>query len=160
MATIKKRPEGLGQSGGFTPDGNLTTLRFTMETNSTGAIIGSDSTSAPTLGDLVVLGTLPEGMVLEDATVIVSKALTENMIGSLGFLYADGVDSDVTPQDEVYFGSGIRLDYDAARIPCITANYPVKLDKDAWLVMRIAGAANAKAGRVDVIVHGERMGPK
>lgn len=160
MATIKKRPEGLGQYGGFTPDGNLTTLRFTMETNSTGAIIGSDSTSAPTLGDLVVLGTLPEGMVLEDATVIVSEALTENMIGSLGFLYADGVDSDVTPQDEVYFGSGIRLDYDAARIPCITANYPVKLDKDAWLVMRIAGAANAKAGRVDVIVHGERMGPK
>jgi hypothetical protein len=79
--------------------------------------------------------------------------------GSLGFVYVDGADSAEAPQDAAYFGSGLSLAA-TARLRAATAKAPVKLAKNALLVLTIAGAANAKASRIDVVVHGERMGPK
>ena len=159
MATIKKLGLGLQQFGGFTPYGNLTTMRATLETAATGGAIGADSSAALGIGDVVVLEKLPAGMVLEDAQVIVSTGMTASVTGSLGFVYADGVDSTEAPQDAAYFGAGLNLAA-AARLRAATAKAPVKLAKNALLVLTIAGAANAKASRLDVIVHGERMGPK
>lgn len=159
MATIKKLGLGAQQFGGFTPYGNLTTIRAKLETSATGGAIGADSSTAIASGDVVVLEKLPAGMVLEDAQVIVSTAMTASVTGSLGFIYADGVDSTEAPQDAAYFGAGLVLNA-AGRLRCATTNAPVKLPKEAFLVLTTGGAANAKASRIDVIVHGERMGPK
>lgn len=158
MATIKKKFIGDKQFGGFTPYGNVTTIRATLQTNATGAALNSDSAAAIAIGDVVVLEKLPEGLLLEDAQVIVSTTMTASATGSLGFIYADGVDSTDVPQDAAYFGTGLNA-ATAGRIRTSSTKAPVRLAKDAYLVWTQAGAANAKASRIDVIVHGERMGP-
>ena len=158
MATIKKKFIGDKQFGGFTPYGNVTTIRATLQTNATGAAIHSDSAAAIGIGDVVVLEKLPEGFLLEDAQVIVSTPMTASATGSLGFIYADGVDSTDVPQDAAYFGTGLNA-ATAGRIRTSSTKAPVRLAKEAYLVWTQAGAANAKASRLDVIVHGERMGP-
>ena len=158
MATIKKKFIGDKQFGGFTPYGNVTTLRATLETNAAGAVINSDSQAAVAVGDVVILEKLPEGFVLEDAQAIVSTAMTAASTGSLGFLYVDGIDSEDVPQDAAYFGAGLNAAA-AARLRTTSAKAPVRLAKEAYLVWTHAGAANAKASRIDVIVHGERLGP-
>jgi hypothetical protein len=157
MATIKKKFIGDKQFGGFTPYGNLTTLRATLQTTAAGAVIDGDSTAALAIGDVVVLEKLPEGFVLEDAQLIVSTGMTASATGSLGFLYADGVDSAAVPQDAAYFGANLNA-ATAARIRTAGTKAPVRLAKEAYLVWTHAGAANAKASRIDVIVHGERLG--
>ena len=158
MATIKKKFIGDKQFGGFTPYGNVTTIRATLQTNATGAAIHSDSAAAIGVADVVVLEKLPEGFLLEDAQVIVSTPMTASATGSLGFIYADGVDSTDVPQDAAYFGTGLNA-ATAGRIRTAGTKAPVRLAKDSYLVWTQAGAANAKASRIDVIVHGERMGP-
>ena len=158
MATIKKKSIGDKQFGGFTPYGNVTTIRATLQTNATGAAINSDSAAAIAVADVVVLEKLPEGFLLEDAQVIVSTPMTASATGSLGFIYADGVDSTDVPQDASYFGTGLNAAA-AGRIRTAGTKAPVRLAKEAYLVWTHAGAANAKASRIDVIVHGERMGP-
>jgi hypothetical protein len=158
MATIKKKITGEKQFGGFTPYGNLTTLRATLETNASGAVLNSDSTAALGIGDVVVLEKLPEGFLLEDAQAIVSTGMTATATGSLGFLYADGVDSTAAPQDAAYFGSGLNA-ATAARLRATGTKAPVRLAKEAYLVWTQAVVANAKASRIDFIVHGERLGP-
>ena len=55
MATIKKKFIGDKQFGGFTPYGNLTTLRATLQTTAAGVVIDGDSTAALAIGDVVVL---------------------------------------------------------------------------------------------------------
>ena len=158
MATIKKKFIGDKQFGGFTPYGNVTTIRATLQINATGAAIHSDSAAAIGVADVVVLEKLPEGFLLEDAQVIVSTPMTASATGSLGFIYADGVDSTDVPQDAAYFGTGLNAAA-AGRIRTAGTKAPVRLAKEAYLVWTQAGAANAKASRLDVIVHGERMGP-
>lgn len=158
MATIKKKHIGDQQFGGFTPYGNVTTFRATLETNASGAVLNSDSTAAVGIGDVIVLQELPEGFVPEDLQAIVSTGMTATITGSLGFIYKDGVDSTVVPQDAAYFGAGLNL-ATAARLRATGAKAPVKLPKPAYLVLTTAVAANAKASRIDFIVHGERLGP-
>ena len=158
MATIKKKFIGDKQFGGFTPYGNVTTIRATLQTNATGAAINSDSAAAIAVGDVVVLEKLPEGFLLEDAQVIVSTGMTATATGSLGFIYADGVDSTDVPQDAAYFGAGLNA-ATAARIRTASTKAPVRLAKEACLVWTQGVIANAKASRIDVIVHGERIGP-
>ena len=158
MATIKKKFIGDKQFGGFTPYGNLTTLRATLQTNAAGAVINSDSAAALAVADVVILEKLPEGFLLEDSITIVSTGLSAGATGSLGFVYADGVDSTEVPQDAAYFGAGLNAAA-AGRIRTASSKAPVRLPKEAYLVWTQAGAANAKASRIDVIVHGERLGP-
>lgn len=158
MATIKKKFIGDKQFGGFTPYGNVTTIRATLQTNATGAALNSNSAAAIAAADVVVLEKLPEGFLLEDAQVIVSTPMTASATGSLGFIYADGVDSTDVPQDAAYFGTGLNAAA-AGRIRTAGTKAPVRLAKEAYLVWTHAGAANAKASRIDVTVHGERMGP-
>ena len=159
MATIKKKFISDKQFGGFTPYGNVTTIRATLQTNATGAAIHSDSAAAIGVADVVVLEKLPEGFLLEDAQVIVSTGMTALATGSLGFIYVDGVDSTEVPQDAAYFGAGLDA-ATVARIRTASAKKPLKLAKDAYLVWTQAGAANAKASRIDFIVHGERFGSR
>ncbi|QOF76071.1 hypothetical protein [Variovorax sp. 38R] len=157
MATIKLKGLGINQFGGMVPYGNVTTLRATLETDATGAAVRANVTTPLGIGDKVYLQMLPEGFRLEDAQTIVSTALTAAVTGSLGFEYADGVDDAAVPQDAAYFGAGIVLNA-TGRVRTASSKAPVTLAKEAFLVLTIAGAANAKVGRVDVVVHGERLG--
>lgn len=158
MATIKKKPNGYGQFGGFTPFGNLTVLTYSLSTNTIGAVIDSDSTSAIVNGDVIELGELPEGLRLDDAQIIVSNGLAANVTGSLGFKYADGIDQAAIPQDLAYFISPTSL----ATSGRIRANGSklVTLTKRAKLILSIAGANNNKASDIKVIVTGELTGPR
>lgn len=156
MANVRLKGIGLNRFGGVNTEGNVTTYRATLATNATGAALNSSSTSALGIGDVVTLASLPAGMLLEDAQFIVSTAMTAAVTGSLGFLYADGVDSATVPQDAAYFGTGLVLNA-AGRVRTTSSKAPVVLEKEANLVLTLAGAANAKASRVDFIVHGERL---
>lgn len=144
------------QWGGVAIEGNVTSYRFPLDTDANGAAKNANSAAALAIGDVVDLGALPGGMVLEDSQVIVTTALTAAVTASLGFAYADGVDHPDVPQDAAYFGAGIALSA-AARIRNSVAKL-VTLPKDARLILTIAGAANAKAGALVAIVHGERQG--
>lgn len=144
---------------GSAPYGNLTTLPFLLTTTSTGAAANSDSTAALAIADVVVLGSLPEGMRLEDADTFVSTAMTAAVTGSLGFKYEDGVDDATVPQDAAYFGTGIALNA-AGRYRANAAKALVTLPKPALLILTLAGAANAKASKVEVMVKGELTGAK
>ena len=143
---------------GATPYGNLTALHFVLETNATGAAIHSNSTAAIAIGDVVRLGVLPAGVKLTDSQVVVQTGLTAAVTGKLGFAYTDGVDVvGVAAQDDDYFGTGLVLSA-AARLRNVTTNSAVTLPKDAHLTLTTAGAANAKASRVEVTVYGIAQG--
>lgn len=157
MATITRKRNPL-MFGGAVPFGNLTALAFTLATTAAGAVIDSNSTTAVALGDVIELGLLPGGMRLDDAQVIITTAMSATVTGSLGFKYADGVDSAEAPQDAAYFinagalSSATRLRANGTKL--------ITLPKDAILTLTVGGAANAKASDIKVVVSGELTGPR
>ena len=159
MATIIKKFIGDHQFGGFTPYGNVTVLRATLQTVANGSVLNANSTTPLAVNDVVVLQTLPQGFDLHDLQIIISDHFGAGVTGSVGFLYIDGVDDAVVPQDAAYFGAGLLFSA-AARLRTSSSKAPVKLAKEAYLVLTITGAAVAEGGRADFIVTGERIGPK
>ena len=150
MATITKKPNPRIQVGA-TPWGNAHGLQYTLATAANGSAIGADSAAAIASGDKVRLGRIPAGSTLLDSVVTVSTGFTALVTGDIGFEYVDGVDSTKTPQDAAYFGAALDL-ATAARLRNATTKAPVTLPKDAYLVLTTSGAANAKAGRIDVVL--------
>ena len=157
MATIKKNQFRTRQFGGVSPFGNVTSLPFTLETNASGAAVNSNSSAAIALGDKVVLGELPAGMCLQDYLATVSTGFTALVTANIGFEYADGVDDATVPQNASYFGAAVALNT-AGVYRKATTTAPVVLPKAANLILTTAGAANAKAARLDVFVLGELTG--
>lgn len=158
MATITLQNFYKRQFGGAPPYGNVTSLHFELQTNSSGAALNSNSTAAIASGDVVVLGDLPAGLRLEDADAFVRVAMTAAVTGSLGFRYKDGVDSAEVPQDDAYFLSAKSLAA-TARLRADTAKL-VTLPKDAELILTTGGANNAKASDIAFVVRGELTGPR
>lgn len=156
MATVKLKNPLTNQFGHTVPYGNTTTYAFGFKTGATGAVLKSDAAGALAIADVVDLGSLPEGMRLDDAAVLVAVALTADATASLGFAYEDGVDSAEVPQDAAYFGTGIALDA-VGRVRA-TGSKLVTLPKPARLILTLAGAANAKASEIAVLVQGELLG--
>lgn len=157
MATMTKKQFRARQFGGVSPNGNLTILPFQLVTNAAGGVTPADVETALQIGDVVDLGPLPPGMRLDDSFIRISTGLTASVTGSLGFKYADGVDSAAVPQDAAYFGAGIALNT-AATLRNVTTKAVVTLPKEARLILTIAGAANAKASKVDIAIIGELTG--
>lgn len=143
---------------GATPWGNAHGLKYTLETNASGAAIGSDSTAAIASGDKVRIGVIPAGTLLLDSLAILSVAMTASVTGKIGFEYVDGVDSTSVPQDDDYFLAAGQSLATAARLRNATTNAAVTLPKDAWLILTTAGASNAKASKLDFIVFGASEG--
>lgn len=157
MATVKMKALG-GQFGGFTPYGNLTTLRYQLETNAAGLPPMSSATAPLAIGDQVKFEyPLPAGLVIEDLQVIVSDAFGAGVTCDVGFAYADGVDHPGHPEDDAAFGAGLALS-SAARLRTASAKALFALPKDAHIVLTVKGAAVAEAGKLQIVVHGERMG--
>lgn len=155
MPTVTINQFRTRQFGGATAAyGNVTTLPFPLKTNAIGAAIGADSVAAIGQGDKVVLGVLPAGMRLDDSQLIVSVAMTALVTGTIGFEYDDGVDHAAVPQDAAYFGTGLVLNA-TGRLRNATAKAPVVLPKPAKLILVTAGAANAKASQIDLLITGE-----
>lgn len=151
MATITKKFNPRN-SVGATPWGNAHGLVYPLATAANGGAVGADSPAPIAAGDKVRLGLIPAGSSLLDSQVIVSTAFTAAVVGNLGFEYADGVDSTAVPQDAAYFGTALVLNA-TGRLRNATAKAPITLPKDAWLVLTTAGAANAKAARLDVVLN-------
>ena len=157
MANVTLKNLNLRQFGNV-PYGNVTNLVFALATNAAGAAVNSDSAAAIASGDVIDLGPLPEGMRLDDASVFVTTGMTATITGSLGFKYADGVDSAEVPQDAAYFGTGIDLA--AAGRKRATGSKLVTLPKPARLILTTDVAANAKVSDIKVLVSGEQVGPR
>lgn len=158
MATIKRNSGFVNRFGGAVPYGNVTAFVFSLATNAAGAVLDSNSDVAVASGDVIELGLLPVGFRLDDAQVLINTAMTEAVTGSLGFKYADGVDSTEVPQDSAYFISGGAL-ATAARLRA-TGTKLVTLPKPAILTLTTGGAANAKASDIKIVVSGELTGPR
>lgn len=160
MATIKKLRYQDDAPFGGVPYGNTTIKSFNLTTKANGAAVNSDSASAIGDGDSVVLGLLPAGMVLQDAIATVSDAFTALTVGKLGFAYADGVDSTEVPQDDDYFFAAATLTlHTAGTYRKVVATAPVRLPKDANLVLISSGAAHAAVGVADFRIVGVLGGP-
>ncbi|MFW2101030.1 hypothetical protein [Acinetobacter johnsonii] len=157
MATITRKRNPL-MFGGASPFGNLSALAFSLATTAAGAVIDSNSTTAVASGDVIELGLLPSGMRLDDAQVIITTAMSATVTCSLGFKYADGVDSTEVPQDAAYFINVGELS-SAARLRA-NGTKLITLPKDAILTLTTGGAANAKASDIKVVVSGELTGPR
>jgi hypothetical protein len=153
MATVTTQQYRARQYGG-TPYGNKSVLPFKLKTAANGSAIDSSQATALQIGDVVILGSLPAGMLITDSTVVVSTAMTAAVTGSLGIAYVDGVDSTLVPQSASMFGAGLVLNA-AGRLRNATTGALVKLPKDAFLTLTLAGAANVKASEIDVVVEGE-----
>mgnify|MGYP003617210286 FL=1 len=151
MATITKTQKDPRVSLGSTPWGNLTALRYLLQTSATGAVLGSDSSAPVAASDVIRVGPLPAGFRLVDSLVIVSDAAA-GLNGKIGFAYQDGKDDAKVPQDDDYFGAAVALSA-VARVRNATGNASVTLPKDAYLTVT-ASAAVAEAATVELIVFG------
>jgi hypothetical protein len=159
MATVTKNQLGERQFGASLPVyGNLTELRYTLETNATGAVTDSDSASAVAIGDVVKIGIIPAGFTIIDLLATITTAWTASTTAKLGFAYVDGEDVTAVPQDDDFFIAAGQSLATAAIVRKTATTAPVTLPKDAWLILTTAGAANAKASLVNFIVIGEQGG--
>lgn len=156
MATVTLKQNQTRQFGGSPPYGNLSVLVFALATSATGGAINADSAAALAINDVVDLGPLPEGLRLDDASLLISTAMSASVTGSLGFKYEDGVDVPAIPQDAAYFGAGLALSA-AARVRAAGSKL-LTLPKPARLILTITGAANAKVSDIKAQVFGEQTG--
>lgn len=161
MATItKKGIQQDRQMTGIAPYGNRIAVLHSLVTNSSGAAVGSDSTSAIGATDKVRMGVLPAGMQLLDALAIVSDAFRASTTAKIGFEYVDGVDDTSVPQDDDYFFAALALDAAGRTRAANTGVRPVVLPKDAYLIYTNAVAAQNAVGVLDVVVEGALVGVK
>lgn len=158
MATITlKRDMNAAQFGG-PAYGNLSALPFQLKTNASGIAIGGDAAAAIGNGDVVRLGTLPAGASLIDFTAYVSTTFSATTTCKIGFAYVDAVDDALVPQNDAYFvGAGQALS-SLAVVRKTATTAPLRLPKDAYLILTNAGAAQAKAAQLDAFVFAELGG--
>lgn len=158
MATITKKFLGNEKQHTTAPTGISSTLHYSVATNSSGAVIGSDVATGVASGDVVRVGILPAGMRLDDAKTLVTTGWTGTVTGKVGFAYVDGVDSTAVPQDDDYFGSALAIATPGRYAANNTGVRPVVLPKDAYLILTTGVAANAKASQTDILVNVTNVG--
>lgn len=149
MTTVTTK--GIKNSQFTYPAGNKTVIKGRFETTAAGVAVNSDLATAVQINDVVRIGFLPAGAELQDAQAIVSDAFTAVTTADIGFLYADGVDSTVVPQNAAYFFAALATSA-TGRTRSTVANAPVRLPKDAFLVLTRKAAADASVGVIDVLV--------
>lgn len=146
---------------GGAPYGNEVVHKFTATFNAIGAVVGGDVATAAQIGDVVRFGVIPAGTEIHDALFVKSTAATATTTGKVGFLYVDGVDDANAPQSDAYFINAGEALATIGRTPMNnTAAFPITLAKDAYVVMTLAVAAQAKASRFDLLVRGANRGIK
>lgn len=149
MSTVNTK--GIKNSQFAYPAGNKSVIKGNFTTNASGVAANSDLATAVQVNDVVRIGFLPAGTELQDAQAIVSDAFATSTTADIGFLYADGVDSSAVPQDAAYFFAALATS-STGRTRSTVAKAPVRLPKDAYLVLTRKGAADSAVGIVDVLV--------
>lgn len=149
MSTVSIK--GIKNSQFTYPAGNKTVIKGNFTTGATGIAANSDLATAVQINDVVRMAFLPAGAELQDAQAIVSDAFTAVTTADIGFLYADGVDSAAVPQDAAYFFAALATSA-TGRTRSTLAKAPVRLPKDAFLVLTRKAAADASVGIIDVLV--------
>lgn len=160
MADIRSKNKMLTHYFGATvPYGNHSVLTYYIDTNDTGALINSDTSTPVKTGDVIDIGELPEGFCMTDAQLFVMTGMTATATASLGFRYEDGEDDADVPQDDEYF---LKAGADVATAGRLRADGEklVILPKTARLILTMAGASNAKKSSIRVSVSGELTGSK
>lgn len=154
MATATKKQVLTQQQFGGVPYGNKTGLIYRLATNASGVWTDSDQTTAVASGDKLRLGVLPAGLLLVDCLAIISDLFTASVTGALGFEYVDGVDSTAVPQDADYFFAALAFSATGRTRANNLAVAPVRLPKDAYLILTTGGANIAAAGVADFVIEG------
>ena len=158
MANITKNNiRNLQQHGGV-PYGNVTGLHFTFETNASGVYADSTSTAAVAIDDVVRIGVIPAGFQIWEYWANISDAFTASSTFKIGFAYVDGVDSTAVPEDADYFCAATTADSQAVLKKTNVAVRPLTLPKDAYLIITNAGADQASAGQLDILLLGVAKG--
>lgn len=158
MATVTKKR--LTQAQQFSSCyGNRFAQSFRFETNASGVFVDSSLATAVQVNDVVRIGILPAGLELHDALAVISDAFAATTTADIGFAYVDGVDSTAVPQDADYFFAAVATSAAARTRANNTAVAPLRLPKDAYLILTRKGAADSALGIMDVIVEGILTGP-
>lgn len=155
MSTVTTKGIKNAQYSG--PSGNAVRIRGNFTTSASGVAANSDLATAVQVNDVVRIGFLPDGTELHSAEAIVSDAFAASTTADIGFLYADGVDSASVPQNAAYFFAALATS-STSRTRATAVNAPVRLAKDAFLVLTRKGAADSAVGIIDVIVEGVLKG--
>ncbi len=155
MATVTKKRLTQAQQHAA-PYGNRFGQAFRYQTNASGVYVDSDLATAVQVNDVVRIGVLPAGLLIFGGEAIVSDAFAASTTADIGFLYKDGVDSAAVPQSATYFHS--VLSTSATGRTASIASAPVRLPKDAYLVLTRKGAADSAVGILDYVVDGELTG--
>lgn len=161
MATMKLKdalrlPDNAYTAG---PYGTLTSLHYEFETNASGVVVGADDATALQATEDVVLGVIPKGAKIVDVMCVVSNTFSDTSTFDLGFEYVDGVDVTATAEDPDFFVDAGDYHNAVGVIRKTTGTAPIVLPKDAYLVLLNNTAAQAEAGKMDIFIICELMGP-
>lgn len=156
MATVttKRLPQAKQHAA---PYGNRFGQVFNFTTSAAGVAANTDLATAVQVNDVVRIGILPAGLEIHRGEAIISDAFAASTTADIGFLYVDGVDSATVPQSATYFHA--VLSTSATSRTASNPSAPVRLPKDAYLVLTRKGAADSAAGVLDYLVTGELTGP-
>lgn len=139
------------------PYGNVWADTFNYTANASGVAADSNAAGATAVNDVVRIGLIEAGTVLHGSEVIISDAFTASTTADIGFAYVDGVDDTAVPQDAAYFFAAVST-ASVARINSNVAKAPVRLAKDAYVVLTRKGANDASVGILDLVVRGVKDG--
>jgi hypothetical protein len=95
---------------------------------------------------------LPAGAILIGSLALLNDTFRASTTFKIGFEYVDGVDSSSVPQDDDYFYAALAADAASRTAATNTAVRPVKLPKDAYLILTNGVAAQNTAGILDLFV--------
>jgi len=151
MATITNiTPAHAGNLQGATAFGNLAVLRYVLQTDSTGALVGGDSNTPLKSGDVVRLGVLPAGFRIFDSMSIVNNNMTGGS-AKVGFAYIDGIDDLRVPQNNGVFGNPIASNsHGKYRVGGSIASFA--LPKSAHIIFTV-GEDNAKESLIEIFLY-------
>lgn len=139
------------------PYGNVWADNFNYTTNASGVAADSNAAIATAVNDVVRIGMIEAGTVLHGAEAIISDAFTASTTADIGFLYVDGVDDAAVPQDAAYLFAALNTAA-TGRTNSNVAKAPVRLAKDAYVVLTRKGADDASVGILDMVVRGIKDG--
>lgn len=131
---------------GGVPFGNLSVLPFTAAFLE-GVFTLSDDATATVHTDKLILGTIPAGTTIVDATLQATAALgAATSTLDVGFEYVDGVDVAAVPEAiDQFFDAQANTAAFFARF-AIGGNGPITIPKDAYLIVTVNTAAFLTTG--------------
>jgi hypothetical protein len=141
-----------GTFGVTSPYGNVTAKAYTVETDSSGVLIGGSQTTVLASGDIVVMGIIPAGTIIwPNISGSISNAGTASTTARIGIRPTDGVPTATAPNDDDYLLAS-RATSATGLLNAPTAVAPVKLSKDCYITVTIGGANHTSDFRMDFII--------